>query len=355
MGVSLQLKVAVTALVGGLALCGVAQAGQLKEIARVPVKLEAPMSGFDIGTVDTKTNRYLLTSHWSRDPKDTRNPGNNAVLVFDANTNKLLKTIPGVRGSGIVSVGNGNEAWVGTRKNGVDIVDVVAGKALGIVDLGGGGDELTYDPKDGVVAVALPDNDPPTLVLISVKTRKVVAKVAVPEATDGLEQTIYSPVDGMFWTDVPELNHDKTKGGMMEVDPKTGKRVAIDPVDNCKPHGNAIGVGGELYLGCNLQGQQAIFNVKTGKVDAYVPGAGGSDETAADDVMGQYYSAAAGNKDPGPVLAVVDAKTRTIIQKIPTAGTAHSVAVDPKNHHVFLPEGDNDGGCSCVRVFAAAK
>jgi len=166
----------------------------------------------------------------------------------------------------------------------------------------------------------------------------------------------------MFYTVVPQLNKVKTKGGMLKTDPKTGKRVALYPVDNCIPHGNAIGLGPDLILGCNegntrtkdgLTPQQAIFDTATDKVKAYIPGAGGSDMAAADDKLGQYYTASVGNPDPGPVLAVIDAKTAKIIQKIPTTGLAHSVAVDVNNHHVFVPSaGGTFGGCGCVIVYA---
>jgi hypothetical protein len=358
---SLHMKGVLGAVFGGMAICCAVQAGELKEITQIPVKLDVPLAGFDISWVDPGTQRYVLTSFAARDPKDTSNPGNNALLVFDADKDKLLKVISGVRGSGVVTADHGKEAWLGSGREGVIVVDLVAGKRITSIPSGakdGGGDELAYDARDGIVAVALPDDDPPTLILISAKDRKITARVPVPEATDGLEQTVYSPADGMFWTDVPEMNHQKEKGGMLKVDPKTGKRVAILPLDNCKPHGNAIGKGAELMLGCNfgtakdgMTAQQAVFNVKTGKV-IYIPGAGGTDETAADDVLGQYYSAAAGNKDPGPVVAVIDAKTHTIIQKIPTKDRAHSITVNPKNHQVFVPESSADGGCGCIRVFA---
>jgi hypothetical protein len=358
---SLQLKGVLAVLVGGVAMCCTAQAGQLKEITQIPVMLDVPLAGFDISWVDPGSGRYVLTSFAARDPKDTSNPGNNALLLFDANTDKLVNVIHGVRGSGVVTANHGKEAWLGSGREGVIVVDLVAGKRITAIASGakeGGGDEVAYDAKDGIVAVALPDDDPPTLILLSQKDKKIIARIPVPEATDGLEQTVYSPVDGMFWTDVPEMNHQKEKGGMLKVDPKTGKRVEIVPLDNCKPHGNAVGRNGELYLGCNfgtakdgMTPQQAIFNVKTGKA-VFVPGAGGTDETATDNGIGQYYSASAGNKDPGPVLAVVDAKTRAVIQKIPTKDRAHSVTADSKNHQVFVPESSSDGGCGCIRVFA---
>ena len=180
---------------------------------------------------------------------------------------------------GAVIVNDGAEAYVGDGDNSIKVVDMKTGKVVATIPTEankGGADELGYSPKDNVVAMALPDDEPPTLILISTKDRKIFAKVEVPSASDGFEQTIYSEVDGMFHTVIPELNKDPNKGGMITVDPKTGKQVGeIAPLDNCKPHGNFPGVGSELIIGCNY-GQtkdkrppvQMTFDVKTSKVTA---------------------------------------------------------------------------------------
>src|SRR5262249_40914297 len=112
----------------------------------------------------------------------------------------------------------------------------------------------------------------------------------------------------------------------------------------------------ELIIGCNYgqdkdkrPGVQMIWDVKANKVVASIPGIGGTDMMEADLGLGLYYTASAGNAGGG-ALGVIDAKTHTLIQKIPTKDRAHSVAVNPKNHHVYVPEGIN--GCGCIRVFA---
>ncbi len=348
----------------GLAFTGTAQAVELKEIGQIPVKLDAPLVGFDIGWVEPATDRYLLTSFGAFDPADKSNPGNVALLVFDAKNDKFITAIPGfTRPRGVVSVNKGAEAWVGDADNTIKVVDLKTNKVVAAIPAGakeGGTDELAYDAKDGVVAIALPDDEPPTLILVSTKDRKVFARIPVPVATDGFEQTVYSKVDGMFHTVIPEMNKDGDKGGMITVDPKTGKQVGpIAALDNCKPHGNGVGVGSELIIGCNY-GQmkdkrppvQMIFDVKAKKVTHVIPGIGGTDMAEADVAKGLYYTASAGNGE-GAALGVIDAKTHKLIQKIPTKGRAHSVAVNPKSHHVYVPESAAvGGGCGCIRIFA---
>ena len=357
------LRTLLLATAAVLSATAVAQAAELKEIGKIPVKFDAPLQGFDIGWYDAKTDRYVLASRGSFDPKDKSNPGNAGLLIVDATNDKVIGIATGVTlARGAVVVNDGAEAWVGDGDNSIKVVDMKQGKVVASIPTEankGGADELGYSPKDNVVAMALPDAEPPTLVLINTKDRKIFAKVPVPNASDGFEQTIYSEVDGMFHTVVPELSGDPNKGGMLTVDPKTGKQVGeIAPIDNCKPHGNFPGVGNELIIGCNY-GQtkdkrppvQMVFDVKTSKVTATIAGIGGTDMSGADPGLGLYYTASAGNGE-GSALGVIDAKTHTLIQKIPTAGRAHSVAVNTKNHHVYVPEGATGGGCGCIRVFA---
>jgi hypothetical protein len=357
------IRTLLLATVAALSATAVAQAVELKEVGKIPIMLDAPLQGFDIGWFDAKTDRYILASRGSFDPKDKSNPGNNALLIINAATDKFITAATGISlARGAVTVNDGTEAYVGDGDNTIKVVDMKSGKVVASIPTEankGGADELGYSPKDNVVAMALPDNEPPTLILISTKDRKTFAKVPVPNASDGFEQTIYSEVDGMFHTVIPELGGDANKGGMITVDPKTGKQVGeIAPLDNCKPHGNFPGVGNELIIGCNY-GQtkdkrppvQMIFDIKANKVTETIAGIGGTDMSGADAGLGLYYTASAGNGE-GSALGVIDAKTHKLIQKIPTAGRAHSVAVNTKTHHVYVPEGATGGGCGCIRVFA---
>jgi len=52
---------------------------------------------------------------------------------------------------------------------------------------------------------------------------------------------------------------------------------------------------------------------------------------------------------------VIDAKTNTLIQKIPTGPGAHSVAASEGNGRVYVPiaveAGGLKGGCGCIAVY----
>jgi hypothetical protein len=108
------------------------------------------------------------------------------------------------------------------------------------------------------------------------------------------------------------------------------------------------------------------MSAATGQIRTLVTGITGNDEVWFNRGDGQYYVAAR-NQPGGPVLGVVDARRGLLRQVIPTvnqaavpsaspqAGTAHSVAVDPRNNHAFVPLPANNvfPDClnGCIAVF----
>ena len=77
------LRTLLLATAAVLSATAVAQAAELKEVGKIPVKFDAPLQGFDIGWYDAKTDRYVLASRGSFDPKDKSNPGNSGLLIVD--------------------------------------------------------------------------------------------------------------------------------------------------------------------------------------------------------------------------------------------------------------------------------
>lgn len=337
-----------------------AGAAELKKVGTIVMPGEV-LESFDIGWVDQDTNRYYLADR-----------SNKSVDVIDTKTDKYLTRITGFIGdgpkgnvsgpNGVIAINKGTEAWAGDGDSTVKVIDLKAGKIVDTISTGGKkrADEIAWDPKNEVFIVANDADEPPFVTLISTKPgHKIIGKIEFPQATEGIEQSAYNPGDGMFYTDIPEIDHQKTKGGLAVIDPKTAKLVKILPVDNCIPHGLAKGPGTLFFVGCNagtakdnLPPQMSVFDTKTGKVVGIVPGAGGSDEAIANNKVGQWYAATSNDKG-GPALTVMDSKTNTVIQKFPTAVGAHSVAVSLANNHVYVPTRASNGGCGgCILVLA---
>jgi DNA-binding beta-propeller fold protein YncE len=357
-----------SAAVGVSAFAGAANSAELRQIGTITIPGE-PLNSFDISFIDQATGMYYLADR-----------SNKGIDVVDTKKGIYVGRIAGMVGpimkkdgtccnndksgpNGVVIAGK--EAWVGDGDSTVKVIDLKTMKITDTIKTGGESraDELGYDPKDGVIAIANNADEPPFLTFISTKPgHKILGKLVMEHFTDGMEQTVYNPADGLFYTDVPELDKDKTKGALLVTDPKTAKVVKMIPVDSCVPHGIAFGKGSNVFLGCNagtprlgLPAKLVVLDVKTGKQTDIV-GVGGSDESAVNNKLDQYYSALNGNPG-GPILAVVDAKTNQLTQKIPTGPGAHSVAANESNGRVYVPiaveAAPLKGGCGCIAVYGA--
>lgn len=346
------------AALAALALAAPASAAGLKEFSKIVMPGEK-LESFDITYADQQTGQVFIADR-----------SNKAVDVIDAKTDKYVTRITGFVGdgpkgdvsgpNGVLTANNGTEVWAGDGDSTVKVIDLKAGKIVDTIKTGGKkrADEVAYDPKDGVFVVVNDADEPPFVTLISTKPgHKILAKLVYPEATDGIEQPQYNPLDGMIYIDLPEINKQANKGGLIVINPRTAQKVKVLPVDNCVPHGQTIGKGSLVYLACNAgnvkdkkTGQMAVFDIKKGKVVATIPGAGGSDEGWANNNIGQWYAATA-NDSAGPVLTVMDAKTNKIVQKVKTAVGAHSVAASLYNNHVYAPQRASNG-CGCIMVYA---
>ena len=355
-----------SAAVGVSAFAGAANAAELRQIGTISIP-GAPLNSFDISFIDQSTGLYYLADR-----------SNKGIDIVDTKKGTFVGRVEGMVGPIMKKDGTccnndksgpngvlvaGKEAWVGDGDSTVKVIDLKTMKVVDTIKTGGESraDELAYDPKDGIIAIANNADEPPFLTFISTKPgHKILGKLVMEHFTDGMEQTAYNPADGLFYTDVPELDKDKTKGALMVTDPKTAKVVKMIPVDSCIPHGIAFGPGGNVFLGCNagptrlgLPAKQVVVDIKTGKATD-IPGVGGSDESTVNLKAGHYYGALNGNPD-GPILVVVDTKTNALLQKIPTGPGAHSVAVSEANGRVYVPiaveAAGLKGGCGCLAVY----
>ncbi|KAF8850856.1 hypothetical protein BDZ45DRAFT_167917 [Acephala macrosclerotiorum] len=115
---------------------------------------------------------------------------------------------------------------------------------------------MGYDPINKVVAVTAPDEDIPILFFISATTRKVLANITFPEATNGIELPNRNPSDGKWYQSNPETVQNL--GGQIDViGPKTFKAINSYSEPKCNSAGTAFGAFNQLFLGCS---QDCITN-----------------------------------------------------------------------------------------------
>ena len=396
------------ALVPALFLAGPGQAEEREREGRDPVRLIAtvpvpPVPGnasgglyvFDISFIDPHTQLDYLADR------------SNAVIdVIDARTNVFVKQIKGgfkgFTGSNDTSGPNGvvtagRFLFVSDANSRVVSIDLGTDKVISEVSTGGApglrADEVAYDPADGLLLAVNNADDPPFATVIKVnKTTGVLtrgARVTFTDATNGAEQPIWDPRTQRFYISIPEVNGPGGTGPNGAVyritpDPVNATVDKVFPVQLCQPAGLTHGPGDDVLIGCSVvfdtkgqawsntdpnsaAPQQVILNVRTGAVDS-VPGVGGSDEVWFNPGDDRYYTASR-NNPTGPVLGVIDAEDETLVQVVPTfnvaktathpSGTAHSVAADLHNNHVFVPLPANNAfpDClkGCVAVFGAPE
>ncbi len=324
------------------------KAGQM---AVGPNRLDA----FDIGTVDQANEVYYLADK-----------SNKSLDMFDLVTGKLAAQVGGFVGdTGSYTTGGpngvviaGGEAWVGDGDSTVKVIDIVHRTLARTISTGGTGrlDEVAFDPRDGVF-IGINDRDTPPFATLIAAGSGGQARVVVDRATDGLEQPVYNPADGLFYVAIPELDHIAGQGGIAVIDPVAGRLVTIFEFSDCGGTGLARGPGTTLLMGCRLAKdglapRTIVFDTETGMLAATVAGVGGADMVAYE-VRANRYFVAAGRMPGGPVLGVIDASTNAALPPVPTGPGAHSVAVDEARGAVLVPISGKDGGCGCVQVFRA--
>jgi DNA-binding beta-propeller fold protein YncE len=260
------------------------------------------------------------------------------------------------------------QLWVGDGDSTVKIIDVAANPARLIATISTGGqkraDELTVDVDHGLVLIGNNADSPTFVSFISTKPdHKVVAKIEMPDATNGIDQPTYVHETGLFYASVPVWKGEKNHGGLAVFDPKTLKFVKLLPIDDCVPAGSAHGPGTRMIVGCSA-GSQArtpgllpatvIIDVAAEKIVKVIHEVGGMDEVWYNPAAHRYYT---GSRDQpgGAVLGVIDADNDTWIENVPTGTNAHSVAADEKNNAIFVPTTAPDPACpnGCISVYQA--
>lgn len=226
-------------------------------------------------------------------------------------------------------------------------------------------DEMAYDPVDHILAVANDAAAPaPYLSFIDTKNDTVLHQTVfngangTPNATGGLEQTVYDPNTHHFYTSVPQIGPNASDpGGIAVIDPTTGAVTKVFDfasfgIGSCNPAGLVQGVGNQLLVGCSTKNSSSLIfdptaNGGAGKVVAQVSQVSGSDQVAFDPANKLFFLAARDNAT-GPVLGIIDGATDTWLENVPTAPGAHAVQVDPGNGEVLVPLNASAGNTVCA-------
>ena len=343
------------------------------------------VTGFDISFVDPFSRVYLLADRTNKSLDVADLNTGKAVVIVPTGANAFRGSVadPNVTGPNDVSGPNGvltvhhTEAWISDAPSfsspivksatpsvayagdncdsPVYVYDLITQLLTDKINLGGcfRADEMAWDPRDEIFLVANPGehdigkaNTPtaPFVTLISTwpvapgKTHPILAKIAfdgtngTPNATNGIEQPVWSPKTGLFYIALPQNGADPNKGGVVVLDPadKHGPKVIKTfSVDNCSPNGAALGPGYELFLGCVAGGVQVI-DIRNGNLLATIPQIFGCDEVTFNAADNHFAGACSGS------VGIVDAKPPILFDQN-IAGVSHSIAADPVLNELLVP------------------
>lgn len=347
--------------------------------------------GFDIGAVSG--SHYFVTDRT-----------NAAVDEFDTGSGALIAQIKGTganafAGSGLTNgaVDNsisgpngvnpvGNLLYVGDV-NSVKIVDPATQQVVKTIVVGTTGkraDEGCVDTAHNLFMINTPEAPVPFSTFINTVTQAVVATVTYTDLAGapsaGLEACRYDPTTDTFYvnndgtTASPHGEFDALPGASIRAIPAGGSvnytalaGVRMSDEGNCDPTGLALGPGTDVAVGCREGTTGApllvqIMNRATGAIVASL-NAGGGDQLEYDPATNRYYNAASRWTASGkaatngacstaspctPVLAIIDAATRSVVAQIPSGNNAHSVAVDAATHKAFVPISSPTSPAGCV-------
>ncbi len=322
------------------------------------------LGAFDISFVDPKLDLYVLADRT-----------NGSVDLIDASDNTFIGRVGGFTGVVLNPNGTANnslsgpdgvtivdhkEIWAGDGDSTVKVIDLNTLAITDTISTGGAFrvDEMAWDSRDHILAVANNADQPPFVTLINTDSHAILGKIVfdgtngTPDATTtGIEQPQWSPRTGLFYVSLPQFGPDPEQGAVSVIDPSSMTLLANFPVRDCTPAGLALGPRNEALVGCsaaffsppNVLSQSLIISLDNGEVVANFPQVGGSDEVWYDNGTKHYYTGSRGNQDNlgvvTPVLGTIDAKRDEFDGNVLTSTTAHSVTADRISHHVFVPIG----------------
>ena len=374
----------------------------LKAVVAVPGVAAGTNFSFDISGIDTAKGRMYYTdrNNQSVDVIDLATNTfvkqitggfagcNTGPTCAGANNDKSgpdgLNVIPGTP---FIYVGDVNS---------VKIIDTTTDTVVKTIAIGGTSglraDEGCYDPDHRIFMINSPGENPPFATFVDTTTQKIIATVlftdpgsgATGPASAGLEACVYDHATASFLNN----NDGSTANPNGEVDvipasfvmqgtptapvtltlpvPTAANGFKVFPLGNCDPTGLDLGPGTDMAVSCR-QGTAGvpltvqILDRTNGTVRATL-NAGGGDQIRYDAATNKYYLAAsrwtATGKSSGagctaaspctPVLQIIDAGSRTLVKTLATGNNAHSVAVDPATHQVYLPFSSPQAPAGCA-------
>lgn len=244
---------------------------------------------------------------------------------------KVYASVPGAGIGASVSVALGI-AGLSSGSGGVAILDSASLKELARVPGGVFPDGIAYDPDDQRIFVT--DEMGSAVTVIDAETNAVVTRIDMGGEVGNVQ---YNHSTGKIYAPIQSRNE------LAVVDPKLNRLVDHYPIPGGRhPHGLRIASDGlTAYVACDNDDRLLVVDLVGRTVLATLPLGHDPDVLADDAGLKRLYVASESG-----MLSVFDLSTPAKPVKLGDAfvgAHAHSVAVDPGTHRLFLPLSDLNG------------
>lgn len=199
-------------------------------------------------------------------------------------------------------------------------------------------DGIAYDPKDNRVFVS--DEMGAAVTAIDAAANRVIGRIPAGGEVGNVQ---YDPVTARLYAPI------QTRNELAVFDAAGNARVGAYPLSHCRhPHGLAIAPGTAVgYVACDENDILVTVDLKTGKQLRHLPLGHDPDVLAMDGTAKRLYVASESG-----TLSIFDMANPTapvVLGDVFVGKNAHSVAVDPATHRLYLPLADA-GGKSVMRI-----
>ena len=322
--------------------------GLFTKLADVP--LGERTSRFDYESLDPASGRLAISKM-----------GSGKLLIFDVRSRSLVSeldgfpkttgvlmvpalqriyaSVPGAGLSASLSVAFGL-AGMGKGTGAVAILDSVTLKEIARLPGGVFPDGIAYDPKERRIFVS--DELGGALTVIDADANTILARIDTGGEVGNVQ---FDPVSKTVY--VPVQSHDE----LIAVDPVSLQVLARHTLAGCRhSHGLHLADGRAIgFVACDENDRLLAVDLISGRVLADLPVAHDPDVLAADPAAKRLYVAS----ESGllSVIGTSDPEKPILLGTVKAGGNAHSVAVDPLTHQLFLPLRDLNGKAA-MRILA---
>jgi DNA-binding beta-propeller fold protein YncE len=285
-----------------------------------PVELAGTQGKFDFIKIDSANSR-LLACH----------TGNASLDVIDVVKSDFIKSVLTGRAQGVAIDSQNNRYFVSVSKPPkMVIVDSTKLEVIGEVTLPGPADLIAYHSETNRVFICR--DDKPVMWIVDPVEKKILSTINFPGG--GMEDLGFDSQDAFLFQCL------KDSSELAKFDLKTEKIVAqwsTSPAD--KPHGMAMVPGTNQVLIVGEAGKLGLFNLNTGEILGTADVSPRVDEIAYDTMLRRVYCASG----LGAISVVsLDHNTLTALTPLTSSLGAHSIAVDPQTHTVWIAFAKND-------------